>query len=387
MKWTPQKTMTSASVVAASRERPSESPTKSRDVLHLGHLVVVGEDHRVALGGERADLLLHRGDLSSGHVSSSETSSERAEWVSAPTEISSTPVSAMARMVSRVTPPEASRRARPPVEVDGFAQLVEAHVVEEDRVDADVERLRDLVERVALDLDRQRRRGPHELHGRGHRACGAKVVVLHEHRVVEAEAVVATAAAGDGVLLELAEAGSRLARVEDRRARALDRVDVAARERRDPGETTEEVERDALAGQDRALRAREIRATTAGGSTTSPSLASASKRMSGSSARKVVSATRRPHTTPASFTRRSADTDGVCRDGRVGRHVARLRCPRRGPRGRSARRCRSLPPCLEHGLGALSEDDMPLERLALRREVDAEVRAPALLTRERASRR
>ena len=33
------------------------------DVLHLGHLVVVGEDHRVPLGGERADLLLHRGDL------------------------------------------------------------------------------------------------------------------------------------------------------------------------------------------------------------------------------------------------------------------------------------------------------------------------------------
>ena len=29
MKWTPQKTMTSASVAAASRERPSESPTKS----------------------------------------------------------------------------------------------------------------------------------------------------------------------------------------------------------------------------------------------------------------------------------------------------------------------------------------------------------------------
>ncbi len=55
----------SASVAAASRESPSESPTKSRDVLHLGHLVVVGEDHRVPLGGERADLLLHRRDLRS----------------------------------------------------------------------------------------------------------------------------------------------------------------------------------------------------------------------------------------------------------------------------------------------------------------------------------
>ena len=37
-----------------------------------------------------------------------------AEWVRAPTEMKSTPVSAIARAVSRVTPPEASRRARPP---------------------------------------------------------------------------------------------------------------------------------------------------------------------------------------------------------------------------------------------------------------------------------
>ena len=36
-----------------------------------------------------------------------------AEWVSAPTEIRSTPDSATARTVSRVTPPEASTRARP----------------------------------------------------------------------------------------------------------------------------------------------------------------------------------------------------------------------------------------------------------------------------------
>ncbi len=33
------------------------------DVLDLGHLVVVGEDDRVPLGGERADLLVHGGDL------------------------------------------------------------------------------------------------------------------------------------------------------------------------------------------------------------------------------------------------------------------------------------------------------------------------------------
>ena len=49
-----------------------------------------------------------------------------------------------------------------------------------------------------------------------------------EDRVMEAEAVVRAAAAAHGELLERAKAGRRLARVEDRRARCLDRVDVAA---------------------------------------------------------------------------------------------------------------------------------------------------------------
>src|SRR5439155_13041411 len=44
---------------------------------------------------------------------SSPMSRAGAEWVSAPTEITSTPVSAMARTVSRVTPPLASTSARP----------------------------------------------------------------------------------------------------------------------------------------------------------------------------------------------------------------------------------------------------------------------------------
>ena len=34
-----------------------------RDVLDLGALVVVREDHGVALGGERANLVLHRPDV------------------------------------------------------------------------------------------------------------------------------------------------------------------------------------------------------------------------------------------------------------------------------------------------------------------------------------
>src|SRR4029077_6936259 len=84
-----------------------------RDVLHLGTLVVVGEDDRVLLAGERADFLVQFSECSDGHVTSSETWSERAEWVRAPTEMKSTPVSAQARTVASETPPDASSSARP----------------------------------------------------------------------------------------------------------------------------------------------------------------------------------------------------------------------------------------------------------------------------------
>ena len=125
------------------------------DVLHLGQLVVVGEDHRVALARERAHLL-GEASVSTAVISStsSETSSERAAWVSAPTEMKSTPVSAYARTVASVMPPEASSGTRPRDELDGRADLVAAHVVEQDPVDAGLERLGDVVERLRLDLDR-----------------------------------------------------------------------------------------------------------------------------------------------------------------------------------------------------------------------------------------
>src|SRR6266508_199563 len=85
-----------------------------RDVLYIRHLVVVREDHGTALLRERTHLLVQRRELGSRHRTSIETSSERAEWVSAPTETKSTPVCATAWTVSSVTPPDASVFARPP---------------------------------------------------------------------------------------------------------------------------------------------------------------------------------------------------------------------------------------------------------------------------------
>ncbi len=59
------------------------------------------------------------------------------------------------------------------------------------------------------------------------------------------------------VLLERAQAGRGLARVEHGCPGALDRVDVPTGERGDPREPPEEVQRDALTGEDRPLRARD----------------------------------------------------------------------------------------------------------------------------------
>src|SRR5215468_12474119 len=59
-----------------------------------------------------------RGSFLAAHTSKSRLiSSAGAEWVSAPTEMTWTPVAAIAATVVRLTPPEASLRARPPMSV------------------------------------------------------------------------------------------------------------------------------------------------------------------------------------------------------------------------------------------------------------------------------
>ena len=157
-----------------------------------------------------------------------------------------------------MTPPDASSSRAAGGQRDGVAELVRRHVVEQDPVGAGVERLGDLVQRVALDLDGKTGR-PRARDRLGDRAGDAQVVVLDQDAVVEAEAMVRAAAAADGVLLELAQARRRLAGVEDRRAGAVDRVDVAAGERGDAAEAAEQVEREPLAREHRARRALETR--------------------------------------------------------------------------------------------------------------------------------
>src|SRR5512133_3170265 len=181
-------------------------------VLDLGNLVVVREDDGVSLARERLHLVLNRRDLGSGHATSMETSSARAEWVSAPIETKSTPVSAIARTFSSVTPPEASSLARPPVSATA---------------------------------------GLSELDGDADRAGDAQVVVLDQNPVVEREPVVFSASAAHRIFLERAQSGRRLARIEDLRTGVGHRLDVASREGGDARQTAEQVERQALAREER----------------------------------------------------------------------------------------------------------------------------------------
>ena len=93
-----------------------------------------------------------------------------------------------------------------------------------------------------------------------------EVVVLDQHGVGEPQAVVGAAAGADGGLLEEAEAGEGLARIEDADPGVglVGRLDEAGREGGDAGEVAEEVQRSALGGEDRAQGPADIEDGVAG---------------------------------------------------------------------------------------------------------------------------
>ncbi len=109
MKWTPQNAMTALSVAGRPAGQAQRVAHVVGHVLDLGHLIVMGQDDGVALrrelpdlGGQVPDVVqpLLRFRVGPGRVhaqhgqgggrhrrTSMETSRERAEWVSAPTEM------------------------------------------------------------------------------------------------------------------------------------------------------------------------------------------------------------------------------------------------------------------------------------------------------------
>jgi len=77
------------------------------------------------------------------------------------------------------------------------------------------------------------------------------VVVLDQHAVIEAEAMVRAAAARHGVLLEEAQIGRGLTRVEDHRPVRLHRLDESRGQRGDAAHPLHEIEGGAFRRQDR----------------------------------------------------------------------------------------------------------------------------------------
>ena len=96
----------------------------------------------------------------------------------------------------------------------------------------------------------------------------------------------------------VAQAGRGLARVEDARARALHRLDEARRERGDAGEAAEEVERHALAREDRAPPAPLSSASGPGSRQPPVGRERASNEIAGSTCANTASATSSPAGTP-----------------------------------------------------------------------------------------
>ena len=106
------------------------------------------------------------------------------EWVSAPTEMKSTPVAATSRARSRVSPPDASSVARPPVMRTASAIVSVGMLSSRISVAAGVEQLAQLVEVGDLDLDPQVGVGRADRVVRRHHAAGGDHVVVLDHRPV-----------------------------------------------------------------------------------------------------------------------------------------------------------------------------------------------------------
>ncbi len=177
-----------------------------------------------------------------------------AEWVSAPIEIHSTPVSARALSVCSVDA-AARLELRAARDLgDRGAQLRRRPCC---RAAAAARRPRAPRRSPARRAPRPRacRPAPVRPRARGRPprdpARGGDVVLLDQDRVVQPRAVVARAAGRDRRLLERAQPGRRLARVEHPRAGSLDLARRARRDRRHAREVREEVQRRALARQQR----------------------------------------------------------------------------------------------------------------------------------------
>ena len=165
-----------------------------------------------------------------------------------PDEIRSTPAAAISGAVSRVMRPEASVTARPATIATARRKVGGSMLSSSTASNAVIERLGELIERIdlQLDLDEMPGMGARPLKRRADPAGQRDVVVLDQHRVVEAEAVVGAAAQPHRLLFEDAQAGGGLAGADDLRLVPGDRIDQRPGRGRDARQAADQVERGAL---------------------------------------------------------------------------------------------------------------------------------------------
>ncbi len=288
--------------------------------------------------------------------------------MSAPTEMKSTPVSAIGANVGERDPARGLERHAAADDLDRPRDLVGAHVVEQDPVGAGLERLDDLFERLGLDLDRDRRVARARLDGGTDAPRDPQVVLLDQDRVVEPGAMVRAAAAANRVLLQRRSPGvvlrvSRIvAPVPSTRSTYRDG------ERRDPAEAAEQVERHALArehGAGRALETCDDRRPARPRALPGEQL-DRDRRIEG---REDGGRAGRPQTTPGSFTSSSARQRTAAGTIAVGRPVAVADVFGEGRGDDSGHAPRAVSSTARAPVSwSAANDDMPLEPGILGRE-------------------
>ena len=245
-------------------------------------------------------------------------------WVSHPTEMRSTPVSAIAGAVSRLTRPDASLIARPPIIVTARRKSSSDMLSSSTASTPDAERLLELGKRVDLDLDLDEMpdMAAHAPDRLGDAAGDGDMIVLDERRIVEAEAMVGAAARPHRVFLERTQERRRLARADDARLGMRDRRDEPRGGGGDAAEPADEIERHALGRQHAARGSLDRRDRSRRGATRAPSDTTAVNPIAGSMRRKASAAASRPATTPCLSRRHHGLGDAIGRRDGVGGDVA-----------------------------------------------------------------
>ena len=169
-----------------------------------------------------------------------------------PEEIRSTPVSATSRRPPRWMPPEASAFIRPPMIATASRNCAGLILSSSTASAPSWQHFAQLVERIDLDLDLDQMADEilRRAQGGGDAARDRDMVVLDQHGVIEAEAMVDAAAAAHGIFLEGAQAGRGLPGAADFRLGMGDGLRVMRGQGRDAAQAAEKIQRDAFGGQD-----------------------------------------------------------------------------------------------------------------------------------------